>query len=138
MRALAKMIDDLDLQSCSPLTSRDSRQNQQNTCLHLLHIICAQPASLSISTRHIGHGLMSAPSGPPPFSANRKSEPTGEMASSRPPPPITVFLWTRLWPYWAQVLSGCQLPLHREQNSLEQLWHFTALGASAEADSSQT
>ena len=32
------------------LTSKDVRQNQQNTCLHLLHIIWAQPASLSIGT----------------------------------------------------------------------------------------
>lgn len=30
------------------LTSRDSKQYQQNACLQFLHIICAQPSSLSM------------------------------------------------------------------------------------------
>lgn len=48
------------------LTSKDAKQYQQNTCLHLLHIIWAQPSSFSIGTEHIGQHLMwSLPKGIP-------------------------------------------------------------------------
>ena len=40
------------------LTSKEAKQYQQNTCLHLLHIICAQPSSFSMGTEHIGQHLM--------------------------------------------------------------------------------
>ncbi len=40
------------------LTSSEVRQYQQKTCLQRLHIICAQPASRSINTLHIGHFLI--------------------------------------------------------------------------------
>ena len=42
------------------LTSRDCKQYQQNTCLQFLHIICAQPASRSMGTRHVGQRFTSA------------------------------------------------------------------------------
>lgn len=40
------------------LTSKLARQYQQNTCLHRLHIIWAQPSSFSIGTLHIGQHLI--------------------------------------------------------------------------------
>ncbi len=40
------------------LTSSDVRQYQQNTCLHRLHIIWAQPSFLSIGTWHNGQRFM--------------------------------------------------------------------------------
>lgn len=40
------------------LTSKLAKQYQQNTCLHRLHIIWAQPSSFSIGTEHIGQHLM--------------------------------------------------------------------------------
>lgn len=40
------------------LTSKLARQYQQNTCLHRLHIIWAQPSSFSIGTLHMGQHLM--------------------------------------------------------------------------------
>lgn len=47
---------------CTPaavkLTSRDSRQYQQKACLQFLHIIWAQPSSLSMYTLHLGQRLM--------------------------------------------------------------------------------
>lgn len=40
------------------LTSKLAKQYQQKTCLHRLHIICAQPSSFSMGTAHIGQHLM--------------------------------------------------------------------------------
>ena len=40
------------------LTSSEAMQYQQKTWRHLRHIIWAQPASLSMGTRHIGHHLI--------------------------------------------------------------------------------
>ena len=44
------------------LTSRESRQYQQKACLQFLHIICAQPSSLSMYTLHLGQRLIGASS----------------------------------------------------------------------------
>ena len=93
------------------LTSSEVRQYQQKTCLHLLHIIWAQPASLSIGTAHIGHLLM--------FSA---SAPAIHMATS---PAMSAPCLTRAAPFSAQVRPGCHAEEHREQNSLTHVGHVT-------------
>lgn len=55
------------------LTSRDSRQYQQKACLQFLHIICAQPSSLSIQTLHFGQRLIGTSSSSS-FSKNELDE----------------------------------------------------------------
>lgn len=51
-------VQKIKLQLAATLTSREVKQYQQNTCLHFLHSICAQPASRSMGTLHDGHRLM--------------------------------------------------------------------------------
>jgi hypothetical protein len=84
------------------LTSSEARQYQQKTCLHLLHIIWAQPSSFSIGTAHIGQHLMSSESKAIPG--------TGEAEA------------------WGQGLEGCHDPRQSEQNSVSQVgqWTWTA------------
>ena len=94
------------------LTSSEVRQYQQKTCLHLLHIIWAQPASLSIGTPHMGHLLM--------FSASAAAI---HMATSTCSPPA--WCLTRAAPFSAHDRPGCQVEEHREQNSLTQVGQVT-------------
>ena len=47
---------------CIKLTSRDSRQYQQNTCLQRRHIIWAQPSLRSMGIWHNGHRFIIASS----------------------------------------------------------------------------
>lgn len=51
-------LNDLIPETKAKLTSKLAKQYQQNTCLHRLHIIWAQPSSFSIGTEHIGQHLM--------------------------------------------------------------------------------
>ena len=97
------------------LTSSDVRQYQQKTCLHLLHIIWAQPASLSIGTAHIGHLLM--------FSA---SAPAIHIATS---PAMSTPCLTRAAPFSAHERPGCQAEEQSEQNSLTHVGHVTGTPA---------
>uniref|UniRef100_A0A182VDG4 Uncharacterized protein n=1 Tax=Anopheles merus TaxID=30066 RepID=A0A182VDG4_ANOME len=66
-----------------------ARQYQQKTCLHRLHIICAQPSSFSIGTVHIGQHLMrSLSNGMPnasvwPSTARRREFSSHDIKSSR-------------------------------------------------------
>ena len=120
------------------LTSNDVRQNQQNTCLQRLHIICAHPASLSMGTLHIGQRFISPSIEPPP--GNIRLSPACPI--SRPLDADAVFIKPlllvllaleaevkRAFPFCAQVIPGCQLAEHREQNSLSHVGHFTGTGS---------
>lgn len=100
------------------LTSSEVRQNQQNTCLHLLHIIWAHPASLSMGTWHIGHLLMFSL----PSIISRASLVLGW-------PSVMPCITSRL-PFSWHVASGCQLEEQAEQNSFSHFGQITAAGSS--------
>lgn len=57
------------LHKTAVLTSKLAKQYQQNTCLHRLHIIWAQPSSFSIGTLHIGQHFMRSESNGIPVSS---------------------------------------------------------------------
>lgn len=73
------------------LTSKLAKQYQQKTCLHRLHIICAQPSSFSMGTAHIGQHFI-------------RSLSNSIIESCRPP---------SLREFSSQVIDGCHW---REKN----------------------
>ena len=121
------------------LTSKEVRQNQQNTCLQRLHIICAQPASRSIGTLHIGHLFMSPSMDPAP--GNAKTSPNGPTTLALDADALFDKIWllfvlllfvadaNKAFPFCAHVKPGCQLAEQREQNSLSHEGHFTGRGS---------
>lgn len=82
------------------LTSKEARQYQQKTCLHLLHNIWAQPSSFSMGTLHMGQHLI-------------KSESNVGMSC--------VVGGGHGFP-------GCHVARHPEQNSVWQVGHITLCG----------
>ena len=112
------MNDQQDIKLEEVLTSSDSRQYQQKTCLHRLHIICAQPVSLSMGTLQTGQRLISMP----PMTTT-ESFPLPNIPESEADVPAR---FTIDFPCSSHVLPGCQVLEHMEQNSFWQLGHLTS------------